>query len=109
MPPHKRARDIEAAISVMPSTHVHCRDYGHAWAPLTASAFSDGKGYEQVLRCGRCDTRRKRQLNRYGEVITGGYDYSEGYLVAGLGRLTGSDRGLLRVASILSDLQAVGA
>jgi hypothetical protein len=81
-----------------------CRDYGHSWEPFTAARLAGNKGYEQTLRCARCKTTRRRYLNRRGEVVTGGYDYADGYLIHGLGRLSGIDRGAVRIASVQATL-----
>jgi len=96
----KADRDLDAAIAHMDVTHVHCRDYGHAWRPHTVSVLAKRAGYEQALRCGRCATIRRRVLDRYGSQVTTAYDYADGYLVNGLGRLTGSDRDHIRLASV---------
>lgn len=105
MPGKTRTKDLDAAIDSMPESHLHCRDYGHSWSPFTARKLAGARGgYEQHLRCSRCHTTRKRLLDRNGEIVSGGYDYADGYLVAGLGRLTGSDRGHIRVASVMATL-----
>lgn len=95
-------RDVAGAIAHMTAMQIQCRDYGHAWKPWRAELIGKGgaRGYEQALRCTRCDTERWRTLTRYGEVVSAHYVYPDGYLVKGLGRLTGEDRGQLRVASI---------
>jgi hypothetical protein len=59
-----------------------------------------GTGYEQHLRCQRCTTVRKRFLNRHGHVVSSGYDYDDGYIIKGLGRMVGTDKDTLRLASI---------
>lgn len=102
----QRRAELGKAIEGMPSEHVHCRDYGHSWAPHSAQRI--GKGFDQILRCTRCQTHRHRVLDRFGEVITNSYQYAEGYLVEGLGRLNGTDRGTLRIASIMDALPAAG-
>lgn len=99
-----RTKDVESAVKEMTSDILHCRDYGHSWAPFTAHRIAGGKGFDQVLRCTRCGTMRHRVLDRYGDVVTSAYAYADGYLIAGLGRLTGADRGTLRIASIMDTL-----
>lgn len=94
-----RREQVETAVQGMPAAHVHCRDFGHSWVPHTAARV--GRGYEVIVRCTRCDTTRHRVLDRFGEVLTNSYHYADGYLVEGLGRLNGTDRGTLRIASIL--------
>lgn len=98
-----RARDVEEAVNGMPAGHIFCRDYGHTWQPNTVHKLKGG-AYDQVLRCPRCDTYRHRVLDRDGSVVTNQYRYESDYLIAGLGRLTGSDRGVLRLASVTASL-----
>ena len=102
--PTAREREVADAVKEMPSEHVHCRNYGHNWGPFTAHRIAGGKGFDQVLKCARCGTTRHRVLDRFGDVVTNTYHYAEGYAVAGLGRLTGADRGTLRIASIMDAL-----
>ena len=97
-------RDLDAAIDGMPESHILCRDYGHSWRPHTVSELAKGAGYEQTLKCQRCRTMRRRVLDRYGTQLTNNYVYADGYLVAGLGRLTGADRDHLRLASVTNTL-----
>jgi hypothetical protein len=92
--------DITNAITNMNATHRQCRDYGHAWRPRWAQWLPRKAGLEQGLECGRCGTQRWRTLTRHGDVLTSRYVYPEGYRIEGLGRLTGEDRGTLRVASV---------
>ena len=106
MPKRPANETLDAAIETMPDTFLQCRDFGHSWRPHTARALAKRKGYEQTLRCARCLTERRRWIDSRGEIISSGYEYAEGYLVAGLGRLTGVDRGHVRVASVLRTLQS---
>lgn len=101
-----RRTEIEGVLGGMPKVHIHCRDYGHSWAPHTAQRI--GKGFDQTLKCTRCGTERHRVLDRFGDVVTNSYHYAEGYLVAGLGRLNGTDRGTLRIASIMDSIPGGG-
>jgi hypothetical protein len=84
----------------MPDEYVQCRDWGHNWAPYTARPADYGC-FESVIRCTRCKTKRTRTIGPRGAVLRSDYDYADGYLVAGMGRLTGSDRDMLRLASVL--------
>jgi len=99
-----RAREVSAVLKDMDGDHIQCRDYGHTWAPFTAHRIEGGKGYDQILRCIRCGTHRHRVLDRWGDVLHNTYAYSDGYLVPGLGRLSGTDRGAVRLASIMGQL-----
>lgn len=83
----------------MTVNQIYCRDFGHAWEPFTAHRVKGG-GYDQVLRCGRCTTQRRRALDRYGDPVHSRYDYADGYQIKGLGRITGTDKGQLRIAAV---------
>lgn len=95
----KTTKDIDAALATMAAGALDCRDYGHNWRPFDAWRVARG-AVEQRLRCQSCGTVRRRLLSRQGDVLAVGYVYPEGYLIAGLGRLTGSDRGRVRLATL---------
>ncbi len=97
-------RDIRAAIKGMDRTHAHCRDYGHSWQPFRGGRVSGG--WERQLRCDRCHTVRKQFINGRKGLIEGNrYIYPEHYHIGGLGPITGEDRGMVRIASILDDIE----
>ncbi len=99
-----RRNEVREAVAKMGEDFRHCRDYGHVWRPVTAYQLAKGKGWEETIKCQGCQASRLRQLDRDGGVLVNRYRYEEGYLVAGLGRLTGADRGVLRIASIMDHL-----
>lgn len=83
----------------MDPAHVHCRDYGHSWGPFRVKPIA--KGFERTVRCKTCGATQEQLLNARGDIIKKpGRRYPEGYLVKGLGRLTGEDKGYVRLASI---------
>lgn len=92
-------KDIDAALATMTPSALDCRDYGHTWKPFDAWRVARG-AVEQRLRCTSCGTVRRRLLTRTGDIMASGYIYPDGYLIAGLGRLTGSDRGRVRLATL---------
>lgn len=92
----------------LPDEFVQCRDWGHAWRSLNARRNDDGS-YLVTLRCQRCDCRRTRTISARGAVLATGYDYPDGYLLNGLGRLTGSDRDTLRLDSVRRTLPQGGS
>lgn len=92
---------VEQAVEHMDPAHILCRDWGHPWEFYTARWDQAGKVYRQELKCARCHTVRERQMNDRGVVVSGHYSYPDGYLVKGMGRLTGADRDRLRLASVL--------
>lgn len=95
---------LEQAVTNMELTHVQCRDFGHSWRPYSARWLSAYNSYESQLLCQRCKTVRTRFLSRTGAQLNSQYDYADGYLVKGMGRLTGGDRDVIRLASILAVL-----
>ena len=98
-------RNIAEAVKQMDPTFTHCRDYGHAWEPFRGGRVPGG--WERQLRCTRCHTVRKQFIGvRRGttEIDSNRYVQPEGYRVKGLGRITGDDRGKVRMASILDDV-----
>lgn len=97
--------DLDAALGSMNVDYIQCRDFGHSWRPHTARWVESQQHYESQLKCTRCGTLRTRLLNRSGAQVAGQYLYSEGYLVKGMGRLTGGDRDKVRLRSILSVLR----
>ena len=97
--------DLDDALNKMNVDYLQCRDFGHSWKPHTARWIESQQHYESQLRCTRCGTLRTRLLSRTGAQVQGQYLYSEGYLVKGMGRLTGGDRDKVRLRSILAVLK----
>lgn len=91
--------DVEEFAASLPDKFLHCRELGHLWRPFTAGRHADG-GFERVLRCTRCKTKRQQSLNSRGMIMSNQYIHPEGYLTEGIGRIVGEGRGLLRLESI---------
>jgi len=98
--------NLQDAVAKMELAYVQCRDFGHSWRPYSARWLQAYNSYESQLQCQRCKTVRTRFLSATGSQLSGGYDYADGYLVKGMGRLTGSDRDVIRLASITALVQA---
>lgn len=92
--------DVKEFAKSLPEKYLHCRELGHLWRPFRAGRHPDG-GFERVLRCSRCRTRREQSLSSTGMVLTNNYKHPEGYLTEGIGRIVGEGRGLLRLESIM--------
>jgi hypothetical protein len=103
-----RGTPIGDAIAGMPDTHLLCRDFGHSWRPWTAEWIPQRRQYLEALVCQRCQCLRKRLLDEYGAQLAQSYTYADGYLVHGLGRLTGDDRNSLRLAGLRAVMNAAG-
>lgn len=95
---------LEKAVQSMKVEYVQCRDFGHSWRPYHAKWWPKENAYESQLRCPRCGCVRTRWLSRTGSQIGSAYDYPDGYQMKGLGRLSGTDRDVIRLQSILSVL-----
>jgi hypothetical protein len=94
--------DLAEVVDKMDLSQVQCRDFGHSWRPYSARWLAQYNSYESQLQCMRCKTIRTRFLSRTGEQLSSAYDYADGYLVKGMGRLSGHDRDVIRLASILA-------
>lgn len=106
MPGRRRLRlvgtpkELRSAINGMSDEDLLCRDFGHSWRPFTARYIPQRRQYAETLMCGRCRTERVRLIGPRGELLANRYVYAEGYLVKGMGRLTGTDRDALRLAAL---------
>jgi hypothetical protein len=97
--------ELEIAVKAMDLSYLQCRDFGHSWRPYTARWVPAENCYQSELQCQRCKSIRQRYLSRSGAQLGGHYDYPEGYLMPkGTGRLTGTDRDIIRLQSVLAVL-----
>jgi hypothetical protein len=95
------APDLDEWVHGLNQSQLTCRDYGHAWRPLAARRADEG-AYVRAQRCSRCRTEREQTLSYSGLILAGRYEYPEGYLAPrGMGRLTSTDRGVLRIESVV--------
>lgn len=91
--------DVAEFAEALPEKFLYCREMGHNWRPYSAGKYRDG-GFERILRCSRCRTRRVQEINSRGVVLVNKYIHPEGYLHKGMGRIVGEGRGVLRLESI---------
>ena len=91
--------DVQEFAQSLPERFLYCREMGHNWRPYSAGRFRDG-GFERVLRCSRCRTKRFQEISARGVVLKSQYEHPKGYLSEGMGRIVGEGRGLLRLESI---------
>lgn len=83
-------------------SYILCRDMGHTWRPFMARIIEGGNAYDRTLRCGRCKTERAQTISTNGLILSGNYNYPDGYQTPkGSGRITGNGRGALRLESTL--------
>lgn len=92
--------DAATALAGMDEDHLLCRDLGHAWRPHQAQWVPQRRQFVETLRCTRCKGERARLLGEHGELLANRYTYADGYLMHGLGRLTGDGRNMLRLAGL---------
>lgn len=91
---------LEKMLHELDDADILCRDLGHPWQPFSAKPIPGG-GFEQILRCPRCKTKKARFLDRSGcQVKRPPYEYRDGYLVKGVGRLSSADRDTVRLFSV---------
>lgn len=99
-PNHADPGEVADFAALLPEKFLHCREMNHNWRPYTVGRHKDG-GYERVLRCSRCRTLKTQHLDRFGMLVgSASYQHPEGYLHAGMGRIVGEGRGVLRLESI---------
>lgn len=91
--------DVVEFAEGLPDTFLECRELGHLWRPYHAT-FNEYGGYDRVLRCSRCYTKRVQVITRRGVVVKNSYLHPEGYLHVGMGRITGDARGAMRLVSL---------
>jgi hypothetical protein len=92
--------DVDAVLDQLPAEALNCRVYGHDLRPHDAW-YVGRKAVEVRLRCRHCGTQRRILQSRVGgDILASGYVYPDGYLITGVGRLTGSDRGRARIRAL---------
>ena len=91
--------DVQDFAQGLPERFLYCREMGHNWRPFSAGRYKDG-GFERILRCSRCRTRRVQEISNRGVILANKYEHPEGYLHKGMGRIVGEGRGVLRLESI---------
>ena len=100
--------DPAHAIAGMSHRHLLCRDFGHSWRPYDVQVVPQRRHYVETLLCTRCKTARRRLIDFDGAQLGSGYVYADGYLIHGMGRLTGDDRNGLRLAALRSVMDRMG-
>ena len=94
---------VKALVKDMESSYLQCRDYGHAWKPVTA--YREGSVFIRVLGCANCETQKKQRLSRRGEILSSSMVYPKGYLFHGVGRIAGEAKDVVRLASLQLELE----
>lgn len=102
-------REVESFAASLSESFLLCRELGHNWRPWTASRNAEFGGFDRVLRCNRCHTKRIQVLTNNGVVVKNQYQHPEGYLHKGMGRIVGDARGKLRLESITRTVNKIEA
>jgi hypothetical protein len=92
--------DVDVIIANMSKSFMECRDWGHSWRAYTVGVDRRNNIFEQTLRCSRCYTHRLRTISGSGNLIKTRYQYKDGYLIPGWGRMSRDDKAILRLAII---------
>lgn len=88
--------DLQKWESALPDNFIACRDFHHAWKPVTAKKINTG--YERHLICARCGVVKIQQLDNFGYLIRTKFGYVEGYQrPEGAGRMTKEDNARIRL------------
>lgn len=99
---------LKTTLGKMADSHLLCRDFGHMWKPFQARRIPQRQQWEERLRCERCATVRVRLLSNTGAQLGSAYLYPDGYTMHGYGRLSGTDRDAVRLASLQTVMQLDG-
>lgn len=106
--PYADPRDVEVFAKHLPEKYLLCRELRHNWLPFgTPGRYKDG-GFQRILRCNRCKTKRVMELDSRGMILSSHYVHPDGYLLEGLGRIVGEGLGILRLASITRAIEKDG-
>ena len=101
-PPHfADVDDVQRVADDWSTDFLQCRDVGHHWVPEDAVHVIAARFYRVIHACTRCEVRRTRELSERGHVFAQTYDYPDGYMIKGLGRIAGEAKDALRLASTL--------
>jgi hypothetical protein len=93
-------REVERQAAKWSEDFLECRLYGHHWRPASAR-FHDTYRYWRIVQvCPRCTSERVAELDGNGHVTSQAIHYADGYLTDGIGRIVGSSRDTLRLATI---------
>lgn len=95
--------DATRVAEAVSDVSIVCRDLSHAWTPHGASVI-DG-GFLRTLRCRVCRTLRDEVLTSTGTVVARAYRYPQGYVIKGMGRITGEVKDALRLQAVLGSLE----
>ncbi|PVD04450.1 hypothetical protein [Streptomyces sp. CS014] len=92
----ERIQSIQAQAQGLQDQDLECRFWGHSWLSGERPIVIDIDTLRYESSCQRCDAWRWVETDLLGAVLRRGGRTLEGYLLKGTGRLSTSDRDLLR-------------
>lgn len=90
--------NVDQIIEGIDPTSLVCRDFAHSWTSWYAKRTEDG--FERGLRCTNCDTRKVQKLDTLGYIAASRYEYPDGYVLKGVGRVNAEFKACVRLASL---------
>lgn len=88
------------SLADLEATHLVCRDISHAWRAYDVRIVKRQNRIERTLECANCGCLRHQQLTMTGYLIPGSrYEYPDGYLLHGVGRMTADTKAEIRLLS----------
>ncbi len=99
-PEYADRHEVEAAAANMSSAHLDCRIMRHSWERADAVHIARLRYYRVSYVCTRCQTRRVAEVSESGHEYASTYEYADGYLSHGIGRIVGDGRDAIRMAGL---------
>lgn len=100
-PTYASPEDTLEAAQDWTDAFLECRTYGHPWKGQSASYTKDRTAIATTELCRSCESERHSLLDaRTGWVMSSHIDYADGYLLKGLGRITGDAKGAVRLTMV---------
>jgi len=93
--------EVEAATEQWPTDYLDCRFMRHSWARGDAVHVVRLRYYRASYVCTRCGTRKILEISDSGASFAQTYEYPDGYLAQGVGRIAGEGRDAIRLAAVL--------
>lgn len=91
-------------IDTIHEAFLWCRDVQHSWNPynvtISRNRIVRRNEVHQILLCARCGTLKTRVMTPGGEMLRSSYSYPQGYLAKDQGRMTPTDRAMIRAINL---------
>lgn len=100
-PRYAEVDDVRRVAASWSTDHLLCRDVGHHWVYQDATHVRAARFFRVIYACTRCEMRRTRELSESGHVFATSYQYPDGYVAVGLGRIVGEAKDAMRLEAIM--------